>query len=108
MKRRRLRTKSANYYRKNPLSDVELVVGGLVAAAVVGIGGYFVYNYYQSQGVASSNAGLVAANAASGQAPLPGGTGAPTATQIATGAAANQIAMQGAQGILPAPTASTG
>jgi hypothetical protein len=43
-----MRTKSAKYYRSNPLSDTELVVGGLVAAAVVGIGGYLIYQHYNA------------------------------------------------------------
>jgi len=84
MARRRSKT---GYYRKNPLSDTEFLVGGLVTAAVVGVGGYLLYGYFQNQGQLqaqqAANASLIAANQAAGQAPLPGGTGAPTASQAA-------------------------
>jgi uncharacterized membrane protein YebE (DUF533 family) len=64
----------------------EMVIGGLVAAGVLGVGAYLIYQHNQTAAAASPaslNAGLIAANAASGQAPLPGGSGAPTAGQIA-------------------------
>jgi hypothetical protein len=87
-----MKTKRASYYRKNPLDDTELIVGGLVVAAVIGIGGFFIYQHFQTQAAAAAlpsaaslNQGLIAANAASGQAPMPGGTGAPEASQVATG-----------------------
>jgi hypothetical protein len=104
-----MRAKSRRYYRRNPLTTTELVVGGLVTAAVVGVGGYILYQYFQNQ---AQNTQLAQLNAASGQAPLPGGTGAPTATQLATTQAAqNQTAFQGAQGAVapgtPAPTYAT-
>lgn len=70
-----MKTKRASYYRRNPLTTPELAVGGLVAAAVLGIGSYFVYNYYQNQAAlnagAATNAATVAANA------LPGSSGTP-------------------------------
>lgn len=47
-----MKTRSAAYYRKNPLSTPEMVVGGLVAAAVLGIGGYFVWSHYQAAAAA--------------------------------------------------------
>jgi hypothetical protein len=87
-----MKTKRASYYRKNPLDDTELIVGGLVTLAVVGLGGYLIYNHFQTQAAAAAlpsaaslNQGLIAANAASGQTPMSGGTGAPEASQVATG-----------------------
>jgi hypothetical protein len=74
-KRTPMKTRSARYYKSNPLSTTEYVVGGLGLAAVLGIGTYFVYNYYQNQAAlnagAATNAATVAANA------LPGSSGTP-------------------------------
>jgi hypothetical protein len=36
-----MRTRSARYYRKNPLTNSELLIGGGVAIALTGIGIYF-------------------------------------------------------------------
>lgn len=74
---------------RNPaFSTTEMVVAGLVAAGVLGVGGYLIYQHNQAAAAASPaslNAGLIAANASSGQAPLPGGSGAPEASQVQTG-----------------------
>jgi len=59
-----MRSKSSSYYRANPLSDTELVVGGLVTAAIVGIGSYLIYQHYQTQAQNAQNAQLAAMNAA--------------------------------------------
>lgn len=79
------------YRRPNPLTTAEMIIGGLVAAGVLGVGGYLIYQHNQASAAAAANspaalnAGLIAANAASGQAPLPGGTGAPEANQVQPG-----------------------
>jgi hypothetical protein len=101
-KMRRPRTKTMAHYRKNPLTTTEFVIGGLVTAAVVGTGFYVLYNYFNNP---ANN--LAQVNAATGQAPLPGGTGAPTASQIGVWAAQNQGALAQAQGGQPAPTTGT-
>jgi hypothetical protein len=71
-----MKTRRASYYRKNPLSTAELAIGGLVTAAVVGIGGYFIYQYYQTQAAntagAAINASTVAQNALPGSSGIPG------------------------------------
>jgi hypothetical protein len=79
MAKRRRYFKSAAHYRANPLQTSEIVVGCLVGAAALGVGGYFLYQYLNPPAGAAQ---LAAANAAAGQAPLPGGTGAPTASQV--------------------------
>jgi len=60
MARRRRHT--TRYYRANPLSDTELIVGGLVGLAVIGVGGYAIYNYYQGH---AANAAALANGTAS-------------------------------------------
>jgi hypothetical protein len=96
MRRRRRRS------RPNPLTTPELVVGGLVALAAVGTGFYLWWSYNQGQ---QNN--LAAVNAATGQTVLPGGSGAPTASQIGAQAALNQGALATAQGGTAAPTTGT-
>jgi hypothetical protein len=38
-----MRRRRRSYRRSNPLTTSEYVVGGLVAAAVLGVGGYLIY-----------------------------------------------------------------
>jgi hypothetical protein len=87
-RRRSHRGHRRSYARSNPMTTAEMVVAGLVAAGVLGVGGYLIYQHNQAAAAASPaslNAGLIAANASSGQAPLPGGSGAPEASQVQTG-----------------------
>ena len=42
-RRRRRHSHRRSYRRSNPLTTSEYVVGGLVAAAVLGVGGYLIY-----------------------------------------------------------------
>jgi hypothetical protein len=45
---RRRRHHRRHYARENPVTDTELIVGGLVTLAVVGIGGYLIYQHYNT------------------------------------------------------------
>lgn len=45
---RRRRSAHRHYARSNPLSDTELIVGGLVGVAILGLGGYLVYTHYNA------------------------------------------------------------
>jgi hypothetical protein len=65
-----MKTRSARYYRSNPLSDTELIVGGLVGVAVLGIGGYFLYSHFSTAGQAAAQAGT---NQLTSGAPSAGG-----------------------------------
>jgi hypothetical protein len=53
---RRPTVKSAAYYRANPLSTVEMVAGGLVGAAILGIGGYLLYQHYNAPATTATTA----------------------------------------------------
>lgn len=68
-----------SYSRPNPLTTTEMVVMGAVGVAVLGIGTYLIY---QHMNPASTTPALASVNQSSGIAPLPGGTGAPTASQV--------------------------
>ncbi len=49
------------YYRRNPLSTTELVIGGLVGVAVLGIGGYILYQALNPTPAAAAASGPTAA-----------------------------------------------
>ncbi len=78
MARRRSHSRRS-YSRPNPLTTTEMIVGGAVGVAVLGIGAYLIY---QHMNPAPTVPAFAAVNQASGIAPLPGGTGAPTASQV--------------------------
>jgi hypothetical protein len=54
---RRRRHARRHHTRENPVTNTELIVGGLVAAAVVGIGGYLIYQHYNSTSSTNAIAG---------------------------------------------------
>jgi hypothetical protein len=63
-----MRRKNAAYYRRNPLTTTELVVGGLVGAAALGIGGYLLYQYFNPTPAAALASGPTQAQLAANPA----------------------------------------
>jgi len=57
-----MRARKNAYYRKNPLSTTELVVGGLVVAAVTGIGGYILYQHFNPPAASTALPAVNASN----------------------------------------------
>jgi hypothetical protein len=81
MARRRRRSSHRRHYsRRNPLTDLELGVGGLVGLAALGLGGYYLYQYFQNQNAAALPPGSTS----------PGGT-----TTTTTNAAGQTTAING-------------
>jgi hypothetical protein len=73
-RRRHKLIRSASYYRANPLSNTELIVGGLVGVAVLGLGGYLLYQKYGSSSSAALPTGA--------QVAAPGTFGSATAAGV--------------------------
>jgi len=53
-RRRHKLIRSASYYRANPLSNTEMIVGGLVGVAVLGLGGYLLYQHFNPAATAGA------------------------------------------------------
>jgi len=83
-RRRRRHHVRRHHSRENPVTDTELIVGGLVTLAVVGIGGYLIYQHYNqpaapvlgtdAYGNPTINGYPVAGSAASAPSASPPGT----------------------------------
>lgn len=59
-RRRHKLIRSASYYRANPLSNTEMIVGGLVGVAVLGLGGYLLYQHFNPATTATAAGALPA------------------------------------------------
>jgi len=80
--------------RQNPLTETELIVGGVVALAVVGIGGYLLYKNTQ----ASSSASLASGASTPPLSAYPNATAegtSPTAAETAAAGAGYVVAGTG-------------
>jgi hypothetical protein len=60
-RRRKYYHQRAHYYHRNPanpISETELVVGGLVGLAILGVGGYLLYTRAQTSATTAANNAL--------------------------------------------------
>ena len=53
-RRRHKLIRSASYYRANPLTDMELAAYGLAGVAVLGLGGYLLYQHFNPAATAAT------------------------------------------------------
>jgi len=92
MARKHKLIRSARYYRNNPLDSTEMIAYGLAGVAVLGVGGFLLYRYYNPSTPTAAAPGTAPQYAQPGQFggsnPAPYGydaNGNPiTASQIAT------------------------
>ena len=74
-----------SYSRSNPLTDTELYIGGAIGLAALGVGGYFLYQYFQTQNAAA----------------LPAGSTSPGGTVTQTTNAAGQVTNVNGYSVVP-------